>query len=300
MPLQDAKSAQNYVKVTRLYISSADRTANSPSRYDYFVTLTQQLQYVIGFEITGFNFPTAIAPTFVPASGSNPGNNKVDFSLTDGVNTTTFSFTWPSLQYTYQNNAVPYLSYTDALQQLMNNAIAGDPIFGPGGPSAALFVANVDPSLFTSVSVFGAAVTGFAFLFGSGPNAQNSAHLQMGFSETDTAYALTQVSPGLSQLQPFRFIDINIDAAREFKPLKRVYITDQQSYGSVRNDLDITRTRLLSSEPIRLLTRLHITITLENGVLPPDNGLDHDFTLTTFSVANEIVIPKWLNQTFVL
>jgi hypothetical protein len=88
--------------------------------------------------------------------------------------------------------------------------------------------------------------------------------------------ALSSVSPRLTQLNPFRFIDINIDAAREFSPLKRVYISDQQSYGSVRNDLDITRTRLLSTQPVRVLERLHATITLENGELPPDTGLEHD------------------------
>lgn len=300
MPLQDPKSSENYIKVSRLYISSADRTSNSPSRYDYFITLNQQLQYVVGFEVTGYNFPTAIAPTFVPAQGVNPGNNKVDFSLSNGIVTTIFSFTWPSNQFNYQNNAVPYLSYVDVLQQLMNNAIQADPVFGAGAPNSAFFSVNVDPSLFTSVTVFGVGVTGFAFLFGSGANAANSAHIPMGFNKVDTALALTQLSPGITQLQPFRFIDIRIDAAREFDPLKRVYISDQQSYGSVRNDLDITRTRLLSSEPIRSLRRLRVTITLEGGVLPPDTGLDHDFTLTTFSVANEIVLPKWLNQTFVL
>ncbi len=93
---------------------------------------------------------------------------------------------------------------------------------------------------------------------------------------------------------------INIDAAREFRPLKRVYISDQQSYGSVRNDLDITRTQLLSTLPVRILERIRVTITLENGESPPETGRDHDFTLTVFSVQNEIALPGWLNQTFVL
>jgi hypothetical protein len=43
-----------------------------------------------------------------------------------------------------------------------------------------------------------------------------------------------------------------------------------------------------------------VRITLENGVMPPDTGVPHDFTLTVFSVANELSIPSWLRQTFVL
>lgn len=299
MPLQDVKSNSNYIKITRLYISSSDRTASSPSTYDYFINLDRHVQYCVGFEITGYNFPTAIAPTFVPAKNTFRGNNKLDFSIKAGV-TTVFTVTWPSNQFAYQNNAVPYLSYVDALQQLLNQAIVSDPVFGSGAPNEAFFSTVADPNLVTSLSVSGAGVLGFAFLFASGPNSANSAHLPMGYPKADTVTALSSVSPGLTQLNPFRFIDINIDAAREFSPLKRVYISDQQSYGSVRNDLDITRTRLLSTQPVRILERLHVTITLENGELPPDTGLEHDFTLTVFSVQNEITLPSWLNQTFVL
>lgn len=300
MPLQDAKSEANYVKVTRLYVSSADRIATSASRYDYHVVLPEQLQYVVGFEVTGYSFPTSIAPTFVPRSGASPGTDRLDFSLTAGATTTVFSAAWPHNQYTYQNNAVPYLSYVDVLQQLLNDAIKGDATFGVGAPNAAQFASSPDASLHTNLSVSGAGVTGFRLLFASGPNAADSAYLPMGFNKADTALALSVQSPGLTQLQPFRFIDISLEEAAEFRPLKRIYITDQQSYGSVRNDLDITRTRLLSSRPIRTLQRLHVYITLENGAVPPDTGVDHDFTLTTFSVSNEISLPKWLNQTFVL
>jgi hypothetical protein len=148
--------------------------------------------------------------------------------------------------------------------------------------------------------VSGAGVLGFRFLFASGPNSANSAYLPMGYPKADTATAISSVSAGPTRLSPFRFIDINIDAAREFRPLKRVYISDQQSFGSVRNDLDITRTRLLSTQPVRSLERLRVTITLENGEQPPETGRDHDFTLTVFSVQNEINLPSWLNQTFVL
>jgi hypothetical protein len=139
-----------------------------------------------------------------------------------------------------------------------------------------------------------------SFLFASGPNQTNSAHIAMGFTKIDTPVSPIQVSLTATQLRPFRFIDINLDAAAEFKPLKRIYMVDSISAGSVRNDIDITRTRLLSSQPLRSLNRLRVRITLENGVMPPDTGVSHDFTLTVFSVANELNVPSWLRQTFVL
>lgn len=300
MPLQDAKSAENYVKVSRLYISSADRTESSSSRFDYTVVLDQPLQYVIGFEVTGYSFPTSIAPTFVRGNKVNPGTDRLDFSLTAGATTRVFAAAWPLNQFTYQNNAVPYLSYVDVLQQLLNETIKDDAVFGVGAPHEAFFASTPDPDLRTALAVSGAGVGGFRLLFASGPNAANSAYLPMGFNKTDTALAMSVTSPGQVQLQPFRFIDINIEEAAEYKPLKRIYISDQQSFGSVRNDLDITRTRLLSSAPIRNLQKIRVRITLENGSVPPDTGANHDFTLTTFSVANEITLPKWLRQVFVL
>lgn len=303
MPLQDQKSNNAYVKISKIYISNSNRTAGSAGPYDYFVTLPEQIQYVIGFEITAFQFPTSIAPTFVPPFKNNPGTDKVDFILVadpPGI-TKAFSFTWPAKQYTFQNVTVPYLSYVDALQQQLRAAIAADPVFGIGGPNEATFTVVADPNLRTYVTVTGVNVTGMRFMFASGPNQLNSAHIAMGFVKVDTPLSNTQVSMTATQLRPFRFIDINLDAAPEFKPLKRIYVTDSLSAGSVRNDLDITRTRLLSSQPLRTLTRLRVRITLENGVVPPDTGAPHDFTLTVFSIANEInAVPSWLRQTFVL
>jgi hypothetical protein len=234
--------------------------------------------------------------------GTSPGTDQVDFSLTKSgpTVTKTFSFSWPLKQYSYSNTPVPYLSYVDVLQQLMNAAVYDDPIFGVGSVNEASFTTTVDPELRTSVTVAGTSITGFRFLFATGPNQANSAHLAMGFGKIDTPSALTQLSPGATQLRPFRFIDVNLDVAAEFKPLKRIYVSDSLSAGSIRNDLDITRTRLLSSQPIRVLNRIRVRITLENGSVPPDTNVPHDFTLTVFSVANELSVPSWLHQTFVL
>lgn len=301
MPLQNENSEFNYIKITKLYVSSADRQDNSRGIYDYFIKLDREIQYVIGMEVTGYNFPTELAPTFVGGTVTSPGTNKLDFEISNGVVTTVFSATWPEKQYSYQNITVPYLSYVNVLQQILNQTIQPDATFGTGAPNEAFFFTETTPDENTRVTVTGTGVTGFRFLFDSGPNQRDSSHLAMGFNKVDTALALTVQSPSPTNLRPFRYVDINIDAAAEISPLKRIYMTENLSYGNVRNDPDITRTRLLSSQPIRVFDRFRVTLTLENGVVPPVfQGLDHEFTLTVFSLANEVYVPRWIKQIFVL
>lgn len=298
MPLlADARFGSSYVRTDKLFINSNDRSSGTVT--DYTIDLKTQLQNVIAIEITGYNLPLALAPTFTSRTSLiNPGNDKVDFCISNGVITSNFTFTWPSKQYTYSNVTVPYLSYVDTLQQLLNLSIASDPTFGALGPNSATFVAAIDPDERTVVTVYGTGVTGFGFRFASGPNAADSAYNSMGFTKVDTLVARTVTSSGFTRLRPFRFVDINIDAAKEFKPLKRIYMTDLLTFGTTRNDADLTRTRLLN-QPVRSLQRLQISLSLENNIKPVDQGLAHDLTLTIFSLNNEQVLPKWLKQSFV-
>lgn len=299
MPLlADARFGSSYVRIDKLFINSNDRSSGTVT--DYTIDLKTQLQNVIAIEVTGYNMPLAIAPTFTSrTSPVNPGNDKVDFCISNGIITTDFTFTWPSKQYTYSNVTVPYLSYVDTLQQLLNITIASDPTFGILGPNSATFATTIDPEERTVVTVYGAGVTGFCFRFASGINTADSAYLPMGFTKVDTLIAKTVTSSGFTQLKPYRFVDINIDAAEEFKPLKRIYMTDLLTFGTTRNDADLTRTRLLN-QPVRSLQRLKISLSLENNIKPVDQGLAHDLTLTVFSLNNEQVLPKWLKQSFVL
>lgn len=302
MPLQKEKSRQNYIKIHKLFISSADRTSASQSRYDYFIRLPTQIQYVVGLEITGYNLPSDLAPTFITSTSGALGTDKVDFELTNGVTTTVFTATWPQKQYDYQNVTVPYLSYVDILQQIMQDAVDGDAVFGIGGPNQATFLSEAVPEEQTKVTVSGTGITGFRFLFASGPNQQNSSYLAMGWNKVDTASSLVQLSPSRAVMKPYRYVDFFLDCAPEFRPLKRVYLTDNVYYGTVRNDPNITRTRLLSSQPIRVLENFRVQLFLEGGVVPPvtSSSLDHEITITVFALANEVEVPQWLNQVFVL
>lgn len=303
MPLQDQKSASAYVKISRIYVSSSNRREDSRSQYDYIVDLPQQIQYVIGFEVTAYQFPNNVASTFVSKNGLNPGTDMVDFSVTCSSPAVTkhFSFQWPIKSYNYDTTWSDN-SYIKDLESLLRAAVIDDPLFGIDSPQTATFNAVSDPEGRTRVVCGGTNITGMSFRFGTGPNSNNSAYHAMGFAKEDTPTSELIVSPFTVQLSPFRYFDINIDEAAEFKPLKRIYIDDYLNRnGSVRTEGDTTRTRLLSSQPIRNLRRLHVRITLANGSLPPPSNLNHDFTLTVFSIANEIAaVPKWIKQVFVM
>jgi hypothetical protein len=301
MPLEPEKSRANYVNVTKLFISSKDKDENYTDPYTYEVRLDQEIQYVVGMEITGYNFPSEIAPTFISQGKKTRGTDKLDFQLQAGALVKNFTATWPEKSYSYQNLTVPYLSYVLVLGQILNIAIENDPDFGVGGANEAIFSSVADPNELSSVSVSGTGVTGFAYLFATGSNKDNSCFNAMGYNQVDTAFALEQKSPTRTNLKPFRYLDINIKQAAEFTPLKRIYTMDNIYYGTVRNDPSVSRTRLLSSQPIRKLRKLNIEIRLEGGIIPPNlTGLEHDLTITVFNIANEQVVPGWVSQVFVL
>ena len=303
MPLENQVLTNNYIRVSKIFVSSSDRNENSEGPYRYQVDLKEELQNVVAIEITGYSFPSEIAPTFVAPGPGFRGTNALDFVITTGVITTLFTAYWPERQFSYENVTVPYLSYIQTLQQIMNLAIINDPDFGTGAAHESFFAAVADPQERTRILVSGPGVIGFQFLFASGPNKDDSSFNAMGYNKVDTALAVEQLSPTRTKLKPFRHIDVNLAEVPELIPLKRVYTTDNVYYGTVRNDPSITRTRLLSSHPIRKLNKMNVTITLEGGVVPPVfQGLDHELTFTVFQLSNEETVPEWVQgrQVFVL
>lgn len=302
MPLQNEITKNSYIKIDKVYVSSSKRNQNSKGLYQYQVDLDREFTNVVGVEVTGWSFPSKIAPTFVAAGSNFRGTNIVDFALKAGALTTQFSFAWPENQFSYENPSVPYLSYTTVLRQLLYAAIASDADFGPGGAHETNFNIIVDPKETTHFTVSGPGLEGISLLFATGSNQRNSAFNQMGFSQVDTPFQLDTESPGRTRLSPYVYFDISVKQVEEYTPLKRIYVANNAYYNTVKVDPAITRTRLLSHHPIRLLKQLDITITLEGGVIPPVfEGLDHEITFTFFSLQPEnSKLPSYLKQVFVM
>lgn len=298
MPLQDDKSRDTWVKVTKIYINSDDREVGDV--YSYKIKLNEEIQYVVGMELTSYNLPTTITPSFTE-------NTKwLDFSLTDGSSTSIISVEWPMIPFVYSGSYdQDYMSYVDRLPDLLNAAMDADPVFGAAGYGCSVFVTdNTDSKTQILFSDGGFDAVTMTLLFDTGPNAANSSYKQMGFERSDySVYSgETIISPNPVELTMFRYVDINVEEARELKPLARIYRNNNQYSGIATNEVNITRTRLLSSEPIRSLRYLTVKLTLVGGISPPISGQDpHDLGFTIFSVGNENGrIPRYLTQTFIL
>ena len=300
MPLQQELGA-SYVKVTKIQIDSRDRTTDSNGATDYVIDINKEIQYVVGMEMTGFDFPDTLIPSFTSAQNNTAGTNIVDFELfaNGTVVSNTFSIALPGRHFEYQNLYVPYSGYTTTLESLLNDAIANDSDFGDGQTYEARFVVTPMPDLTTRVSVSGSNVDGFRFLFLTGSNSANSAYEQMGFTKADTAMDLEHTSPSATDLDKYRYVDISIEEVPELKPVQRLYLVGN-SNDTVSNNPNYSRTRLLT-DPVHRLRVMRFKLTLAGGIpIPASSGQEHAFTLTILSLSNETSIPKWVHQTFTL
>lgn len=290
MPLQDNKSQNTWVKISKVYINSDDREDGDV--YSYRIKLNEEIQYVIGMELTSYSFPTTITPSFTES------NRWIDMSLTDGTDTSVISISMPIKPFTYNG-------YQDTLDSLMTDAIDADPIFGSSGYGCYVIV-NSNGEDKTEIEFYDDsfdAVT-MTLAFQSGPNASNSAYEQMGFEQSDYSVFAgnTLTSPNPVNLTTYNYFDVNIEEARELRPLSRIYRNNNSFSGIAVNELNVTRTRVLSSEPIRSLRYLTVRIRLAGGVIPPTTEQPpHDIGITVLSVGNEnSSIPRYLTQTFIL
>ena len=97
-------------------------------------------------------------------------------------------------------------------------------------------------------------------------------------------------------------MDVFIKEAQELGAITRIYMTSDKFNTIFQNEINVSRTRLLSSEPVRRLKSLSIKIVLAGGIEIASNEYtpDFDLGLTVFSVSNETSVPSWVSQTFVL
>lgn len=294
MPLP-ISHGEKYIRISRVFVDSEERSEGTVSDYTYDMNL--EIQEVVGVELTGYVIPSSITPSFVTDL-----NDCLDFELSNGVTTTVFTAKWPSNSYTYENVSNPYLSYVLSLQQILEEAVFLDPVFGNNGPNRAFFDVTSDPETRTDVQVRpGFGITSFRFLFDSGPCRKTSPFVAMGFPQVDTPAGQTRiVSPQTTKLDSFPRVDIFIDEFPELSPLDVVYNSNAAYYGTTYNDTNITRTPFLSNNPIRRLKKLHVRLRINGEPIPHLAQNEHSFCFTVFSIANEEYVPRWLNQNFVL
>ena len=284
MPLPFSQR-EDYTRINRIFVDSSERSQGTVSNYRY--DLKDEIQEVVGIELTGYAIPTTLTPTFVPNL-----NDQFRFEIKSGLYTFTATSTFPSKSYTYENVENPYLSYIITLKQIMTDAIFNDPVFGNNGTNPVTFTVFADPETRTHINASGIGLTSFRFLFS---NLENSANTAMGYDKIDTSnnVSLTQISPRKVSLDPFPRLDIFIKEFPEVSPVDVIYNPSASYYGTTKNDTNVTRMRLLSSKPLKKLKWLNISLKI-NGipiVNQPDN--EHSLAFTILSIANEEKVPNW-------
>lgn len=275
MPLiQGANDEREFLQVYRVFTDSIERRSGTVS--DYVVALKNRILDVIAIELTSFAMPTSVTPTFL----SNV-NDALDFELSLGPVTKTFTARMPTNSFTYQNATVPYLDLVGVLQQTLNKAIFFDPDFGSGGTTPVFFWTQAMPEQITVIGTSGGAQ--LRLLFASGTNANISCASALGFTKVDHLVPAGNyiVSNFPVNLEPFNFVEVYVDELPEYKPLARIY--NPASAGSVlQQDYSVTRMRWLSDAPPRFLDKLTIRIRLPNGA-PIEDAYKNNHSLT-FSV----------------
>lgn len=321
MPLLDSNGNPAYIRPVKIHVDSADAIATQGAArngaFDYKVQLTEIYDKVVGIKLTAWDIPNSMAPSFIGATTQKPGNNIVDFTLTDPLNrlgqgagfSTVFSFTWPEQSYTYENVVEPWTSYVDALPQLMNAAIVGDANWG----GEVRFIGATDANEKTVIQAEAQTAGSFTatdeanltFLFGSGLNITNSAYDQMGFAQNIDIASISVdgvqqiASPNPTSLNPFRYVDISLKQFPELNPIERVYFTNVLYGGTTRNDFSNTVTFLTDERP-RRVEQFDVSLRLRNGVVPLSLNKDHALTFTLYLLSPENEVPSWAKQVFTL
>lgn len=290
---------KGYVKIIREYVDSKLREEGTVSKYTH--KLKTRLTNVAAIALTGFALPNSVTPSFVKNV-----NDTVDITVVRNDNfARSFQFAFPSDSFSYQNPSYPVYDYVYTLSRLLSNALLTDSVFGFGQPDYVYFVVGASSEQKTVINAYGATLKEIRFDFASGPGNGQTAAIVMGFTNADVASVTDGasqliVSPFATKLDLIQRVDIRIKEFPELEPFAVIYNTNAQFYGTVYNDLNLTRVQLLRQDTQRVFDRLHIELTIDGQPVVDDEDNDHSLSLTIWQISPEETVPRWLSQSFSL
>jgi len=290
---------KGYINVIREFVDSKSREEGTVSSYTH--RLKKRVTNVVAIALTGFALPDSVTPSFV-----KDANDTVDFTVVRNDNfARSFQFAFPSDSFTYQNPSYPVYDYVYTLSRLLSNTLLTDSVFGLGQPDQVYFVVGGSSEEKTVINAYGATLKEIRFDFASGPGSSKTAATVMGFTETD----VVSVTDGLSQLiiSPFKTkldlvqrVEVRIREFPELDPFAVVYNMNARFYGTVYNDLNLTRVQVLRQDTKRVIEKLHIELTINGQPIVNDNDNEHSLSLTIWQISPEETVPRWLSSSFSL
>lgn len=203
--LIDFDREQAYLRRERYYISSTGpRTTDvDGNRFHVIQELPKRVQYIQALEVTDFNVPKGITPTFFEKTSFSRGNNLLDVWIAqdDGAggyqNERTFTVELtPDVEYSPTNPATATPEMTNMLKAKLDAGLAAlaDPNYASVVFTVDLFVTFLAPASAVFENIARIAVTAdynpsapptlyVRFLFGTGPSAGNAPERVLGFEQ---------------------------------------------------------------------------------------------------------------------
>lgn len=324
MPLKDQPTQRPYIDRKRIYVSSHNANSNNDGSgrwniSDYVAGVNGHPSNVSSIELTGYIMPELYSPVFPfpEQEGVENGSRYLDILMVDPLGT------YPDYQFTAEmpytrkitrintpENTISYL--VDIIEEAMGST---HPVFRESETTwSAVYDVEFTDGTYGGVSFtaetraqFGvspAFTPEITFLFGTGPNANNSPWYELGFEQGVDAGPTTLPSgntpsyPSPSRLYnfwTFRYVNINLAEIPEFNPHSRIFLTPRNVWSN-NNNKAIDGVRLLTQPPRRLDT-LNVLITLRNGT--SIHPLANDPNCLTFDLllsVPEIDVPSWIVQ----
>lgn len=313
-----------YIARHRCFIDSSQRDAGT--LYEGQYALSRLLQNVVSIQMVSYNLPRDMMPTFVASGRASDGsqvlgNNMLDVRVTDIPVTETVTFSLELPVGRFENAA----SLRSNIIKWLNKALnaAGNATLNTTNGYSFFYDSTTDPLsnntgqafFFPSFGFYFDAYSGSAaFLFGSGPNAAQSAWKVLGFPQntdvggpdavTGNAYAFDPVPARPMLLSPFQYVDVYVDVASEKGIVYRIFVQSETAssaapaYTVKEERLDTTS--LLDDNPPRQTTDIRVTLKLEgNAQVPVALQKDYDLVFDILFISTEIGLPKWMRQRLV-
>lgn len=322
MALERSSAGDSYLRPSVIDVDSrTDKFNSNDSDFRYRVNLSEQMNNVVTAGITAFNIGPEFAPTFYTGSDTVPGNNKIDFTLSNfdinGGVPSAFSVTIPSRRFQYYTED-DNMSLTSMLEKLIMNEINSDPSWedqvtvtvSTHPEQKMVFIISSSPFLPVG------STTTMELLFDSGANSASNPAAVLGFDVVDYSSNTTTlifdemnnitqaiVSPNSVNLVTTQYVDIVIDQFRQFTPLRRIYLN--QNTQERQSELDAVANKppdlIPTDSPPRNLKFLDVIIKFRNAVDPSVYGEPgpHSFKLALVQLQSwPEEVPKYVVQEY--
>lgn len=308
-----------YIKVYKTSVGTPlNKTQQGASDFTYEAQLPEVIDDVIAIELVEWSLPSDIIPTFYPTTTQVAGNNKLDFTLTNtDISGTAGSFTvtFPTKYYMYENYNDPNRDYNVIVAKLMNEAIDANPTWA--GKVRITLVPQAFYNTLFIVSTVGSGLptsstTTLRLLFATGANSATSSYKVMGWtSKVDVTSSASLLSlpvgsqaissPSIVQLRVALFLDVYVLESPQ-KPMARIFFTEVAYIQNEYATEAIAGFEIDKDNPPRRLDKLNIRLRYQNDLDPgafSDGEIiaPHYFTFHIISLKNEISSkPKWVRQ----